>query len=299
MNKIKISIAFDANIIGYVEADPRESDTLRIKTLKSTSKDLLESLQDLLPSTQDLKLVISKAAFNEISRGNEENAKNRIEIVKDMRVLEDAQEIEDLANLFIDEGVFRPRAKNDALILAAAAFYGIDYLVTWNMRDLANERNKRDMKRIILQQGYKVPILCTPPQFSNNYLTSIKYELSEHQVQDKTSDYREVVYNIDTMNNMYDMDTMDEEERQRWIDAIESSDVMIECRRIRAEINEEWHKDPEKYREKSAALTKKYKAQGIKFEPVPPTPPWIKTLLKMHKEKLAARETAKKKSQEK
>ncbi len=112
-----------------------------------------------------------------------------------------------------------------------------------------------------------------------------------------------MLYNVGTMEtakikyrffNTDSWDNMDKKEKQEWIDAIDSSEVMIESRRIRAEMAEERRKDPEKYRADQSALRRKWKAQGVKYAPIPPTPPWIKTLLKMHKEKLAAREAAKK-----
>ncbi len=45
MNEIKISIAFDANIISHAES--RESDTLKIKIMKSSSTELLQSVNKL------------------------------------------------------------------------------------------------------------------------------------------------------------------------------------------------------------------------------------------------------------
>ncbi|MBE8182959.1 MAG: type II toxin-antitoxin system VapC family toxin [Candidatus Portiera sp.] len=295
----KISIAFDANIIGYAEATPRESDTDDMEMLKRSSTELLKDLQELVQSTQGLRLVISETAYDEISDGNAERAKSCIKLTQDMDILEDVQEIKNLAGLFMDEGVFRTKAGNDAMILASAVFYGMDYLITWNMKDLANKLNMQDMVRIILQQGYEVPRLCTAKQCSNYHLALIKHELREHQIQDKG-----MLYNIGTMEttkpkyrllNTDDWDNMDKKEKQRLIDAIESSEVMIESRRWRAKKDEELHNDPEKYWKNREALRKKWKAQGVKFAPIPPTPPWVKTLLKMHKEKLAAREVAKKK----
>ncbi len=301
MNEIKISIAFDANIISHAESTPRESDAKKIKTMKSSSTELLQSVKKLAQSTQGLRLVISDTAFEEISRGNEEKAKNRIELTQDMEILKDVPEIEKLADLFMDKGVFRPKAGKDAMILASAVFYEIDYLVTWNMKDLANKRNKRDMKRIIQKLSYDLPILCTGQEYEEDHLAAIKSKLSERQVQDKG-----MLYNIDTMKSTKDLknnyvffnteswDKKSEKEKQEWIDAIESSEVMIESRRIRAEMDEERRKDPKKYWNNREALRKKWKAQGVKFAPIPPTPPWIKKLLEMHKEELAAEESAKK-----
>ncbi|MBE8183089.1 MAG: type II toxin-antitoxin system VapC family toxin [Candidatus Portiera sp.] len=312
MNKIKISIAFDANIISHAESTPRESDTDDMEMLKSTSTELLKDLRELVQSTQGLRLVISDTAFDEISDGNAEKAKNRIKLTQDMEILKDVPEIEKLAGLFMDEGVFRPKAGNDAMILANAVFYGMDYLVTWNMKDLANERNKRDIKRIIQPLSYDLPRLCTGDDFLDDYIELIGRRLNEHQVGDKG-----MLYNIDTMTSTKAMkstetakpkyrlldgkpwDKKSKKEKREWIEVVESSEVMIESRRWRAKKDEERRKDPKKYWEDREALRKKWKAQGVKFAPVPPTPPWIKKLLKAHREKLAAREAAKKKTQEK
>ncbi len=157
------------------------------------------------------------------------------------------------------------------------------------------------MKRIIQHLSYDLPRLCTGQEYKDEHRAAIKRKLSELQVQDK-----EILYNIDTMKTTKDLknkyvffnteswDKKSEKEKKRWIEVIESSEVMIESRRIRAEMDEERRKDPEKYWANQAALTKKWKAQGVKFAPIPPTPPWIKKLLKAHREKLAAREAAKK-----
>ncbi len=170
------------------------------------------------------------------------------------------------------------------------------------MNDLANKKNKRDITRIIRQLGYhNPPRLCTGQEYEDDHRAAIKRKLREHQVQDK-----EMLYNIGTMKstktikdkyvffNTESWDKKSEKEKKRWIEVIESSEVMIESRRIRAEMNEELYNDPKKYWKNREALRKKWKAQGVKFAPVPPTPPWITKLLKMHKEKLAAREAAKK-----
>ncbi len=218
-----------------------------------------------------------------------------------MEVLEDVPEIEKLADLFMRKGVFRPKASNDVMILASAVFYGIDYLITWNMKDLANEKNMSDLTKIIIEQGYEVPILCTAKKFKYIYLAVIKRELSQNQVHDTG-----MLYNMDTMEstkamksmknakNKYRLfntdswDNMDKKEKQRWTAAIESSEVMIECRRIRAEMDEERRKDPKKYWAEREVFRKKMKAQGVKYAPIPPTPPWIKKLLEMDREERAA-----------
>jgi hypothetical protein len=57
-----------------------------------------------------------------------------------------------------------PAAAGDPLHIAAATVYQIDYLVTWNIRHIANAQIRRITERIIEENGYKRPIICTPEE---------------------------------------------------------------------------------------------------------------------------------------
>lgn len=56
------------------------------------------------------------------------------------------------------------KAQNDALHLAIAAVNGMDYLLTWNCRHLANAALKTFLERICKKAGYRCPIICTPEE---------------------------------------------------------------------------------------------------------------------------------------
>src|SRR5437899_8101566 len=49
-------------------------------------------------------------------------------------------EVEVLAQRFIDEGIVPPRRLNDARHVACALVHGLDLLVSWNYRHIANVR---------------------------------------------------------------------------------------------------------------------------------------------------------------
>ena len=51
---------------------------------------------------------------------------------------------------------------NDVGILLATTVNGIDYLLTWNCRHIANAELHRAIRRVIEEYGYEVPSLCTP-----------------------------------------------------------------------------------------------------------------------------------------
>ncbi|MDJ0704072.1 MAG: hypothetical protein QNJ46_12385 [Leptolyngbyaceae cyanobacterium MO_188.B28] len=53
-------------------------------------------------------------------------------------------------------------AEIDAIRIAAATVHGMDYLLTWNCRHIANAQIQGKLAEISLNFGYVLPILCTP-----------------------------------------------------------------------------------------------------------------------------------------
>ena len=56
------------------------------------------------------------------------------------------------------------KAADDALHLAIAAVHGIDFLLTWNCRHLANAEIMGAMAHVLTAEGYRVPVVCTPDE---------------------------------------------------------------------------------------------------------------------------------------
>ena len=55
-------------------------------------------------------------------------------------------------------------AQNDAIHIAVSAVLGVDYLLTWNFRHLANAETRPLIREICEQQGYNSPEICTPSE---------------------------------------------------------------------------------------------------------------------------------------
>jgi len=54
--------------------------------------------------------------------------------------------------------------KGDALHLAYASFYKIDFLLTWNCNHLANANKKQHIRRINAKLNLSTPEIVTPLQ---------------------------------------------------------------------------------------------------------------------------------------
>ncbi len=72
------------------------------------------------------------------------------------------QSVLNLAEQFLERSSFPAKADVDAVHIAAATIHGMDYLLTWNCKHIANAQIQRKLSAISLDLGYELPILCTP-----------------------------------------------------------------------------------------------------------------------------------------
>lgn len=74
------------------------------------------------------------------------------------------EEIEEIVSVYVSHSLMPKDALGDALHLALASYYGCDYLLTWNCRQLANANKYRHMRRINAMLDLVTPIMVTPLQ---------------------------------------------------------------------------------------------------------------------------------------
>jgi hypothetical protein len=69
-----------------------------------------------------------------------------------------------IANTLIRTGTLPPKARLDAVHVAIAAVNGMDYLLTWNLRHLANAAIRGKIEDACRKAGMQPPIICTPEE---------------------------------------------------------------------------------------------------------------------------------------
>jgi predicted nucleic acid-binding protein len=77
--------------------------------------------------------------------------------------LEENEEVDRLAALYIEHGVLPAGSKADAFHLAYATYYGMDVLLSWNFRHLANMNRRAKVMAVNIGQGYNLPLQLTTP----------------------------------------------------------------------------------------------------------------------------------------
>ena len=69
-----------------------------------------------------------------------------------------------LAEAICEEIRLPERALADAYHIAIPSVHGIDYLVTWNCKHIANAFMLRKIEQIVRAKGYIMPVVCTPEE---------------------------------------------------------------------------------------------------------------------------------------
>jgi predicted nucleic acid-binding protein len=107
-------------------------------------------------------LYISQVVLDEAAQGDPEMAIKRLEILQNLPVLELTEAVQNLGSQFLTRSNLPSKASDDAIHIAAATVHGLDYLLTWNCKHIANAQIQRKLAEICLDFGYKLPLICTP-----------------------------------------------------------------------------------------------------------------------------------------
>ena len=72
----------------------------------------------------------------------------------------------DLATDLVRRGVLPVQAQVDAVHVGIAAANGMEYLLTWNLRHLANASIRGKIEEAVRVAGMVPPIICTPEELT-------------------------------------------------------------------------------------------------------------------------------------
>ena len=81
-----------------------------------------------------------------------------------MELLDISDEVRTLADNLMAFGAVPPSEPRDALHIAVAAFHGVQYLVTWNFKHIANAALRSRIELVCREAGFEPPIICTPEE---------------------------------------------------------------------------------------------------------------------------------------
>jgi len=112
----------------------------------------------------DFELFISQPVLQEAGAGDQEAAQRRFKVLEPIPVLELTEEVAALAGALVEEGPLPEKAATDALHIALATVHGMDYLLTWNCKHIANAEMRHAVTAVCHLRGYEPPVICTPEE---------------------------------------------------------------------------------------------------------------------------------------
>lgn len=153
-NIVKPRVYIETSIVSYLTS--RTSNDLRMMA----NRDVTIEWWDLRRT--GFCLFVSEFVVAEASRGDPGAASRRMSVIEGIEEIEAGEAVKELARLLMAEGALPANSEMDALHVAVATVNGMDYLLTWNCKHIANAVLRPVIERVCRQYGFEPPVICTP-----------------------------------------------------------------------------------------------------------------------------------------
>ncbi|HKR64950.1 MAG TPA: type II toxin-antitoxin system VapC family toxin [Thermoanaerobaculia bacterium] len=110
----------------------------------------------------EFDLYISPVVVDEARKGETSLASQRLEYLAPLPVLEVTPEAKSLSRDLLRLTRIPRNAELDSLHISIAAVTGMNYLLTWNCRHIANAEILPKVYEVCRSAGYEPPFVCTP-----------------------------------------------------------------------------------------------------------------------------------------
>ena len=108
------------------------------------------------------ELHLSAEVIAELSVPTYPNRDAALALTAGIKMLMLNDEVEALGQMLIEQQVMPGPLKGDALHVAVAAYHGMEYLLSWNVKHLANPNKRIHLARVLMNVGRAVPVIVTP-----------------------------------------------------------------------------------------------------------------------------------------
>lgn len=111
---------------------------------------------------EDYEPFISPVVLDELGSGAYPYKDECLALVASLPILAVTPEVLEIADVYQAKKLVPKHPVADAVHLAVASYYRMDYLLTWNCRHLANVNKLRHLEVLNERLGLHVPLLVTP-----------------------------------------------------------------------------------------------------------------------------------------
>ncbi len=156
----KPAVYLETSVLGY--ATSRPSRDLIVAGRQQITRDWFAL------RAEAYELFVSQLVVREALAGDEDAARKRAGFVQKIARLGITDAAGELADKLVETRAVPPKAAEDALHIAVAAVHGVEYLLTWNCKHIANATMRQAIERVCREAGYEPPVICTPEELSND-----------------------------------------------------------------------------------------------------------------------------------
>ena len=153
---MKKRVYIETTVVSYFTARP--SRDIIVAGHQETTRGLWPDL------TAKYETYISAIVYEEAGKGDPDQAKTRLAAIEAFPMLDIDDDARFLAEKIIDGRGIPAEYPEDALHIAVAAVNGIEVLITWNFAHLNNPFTRRAIRRIVEEEGYVCPEICSPEE---------------------------------------------------------------------------------------------------------------------------------------
>lgn len=153
---LKPTVYVETSVISYLASRPSRNVTVAAHQ-KSTREWWRKS--GLL-----FEVYASDFVVKESQRGDPRMASVRMRFLSTLRLLASTPEALKLAQDLVLSGILPQKAADDAVHIAIASAHGMDYLVTWNCKHIANAMLRTKVFAMCRLRGFEAPQICTPDE---------------------------------------------------------------------------------------------------------------------------------------
>lgn len=150
------TVYIETSIVGYLTS--RRSTSLLTAANQELTHDWWNSHRERF------QVYVSVYVVTECSSGDEVAINERLATISDIPQLAVSDEVSELAFKRMKGVPLPEKAEVDALHISTAAVHGIEYLLTWNCKHIANASLRPRIEAVCRSAGYEPPAICTPQE---------------------------------------------------------------------------------------------------------------------------------------
>jgi hypothetical protein len=138
------------------------------------ARDLLQAARQQLTkdwwdfNSENHELFTSQIVLDEIAEGEAAMARQRLELVAELKLLDLTDEARMFTKEILASGLLPVEADRDAAHIALATVHEMEILLSWNCRHIANAAIQTRLRRLAEKNDFALPVLCTPEELTGN-----------------------------------------------------------------------------------------------------------------------------------